>query len=120
MRTRDLIDLERAYSLVCESRAAGLESQQAGEEAKALTIEKTLIKAITEDLNATATHLETIQPLMGTFETGQEGEDFQALLNALQSVQTAVANLQSRVSNNSTEVPPEEDMPEASDEMPPV
>ena len=115
MRTRDLIDLERAYSLVYESRAAGAESQQAGEEAKALTIEKTLIKAITEDLNVTAAHLETIQPLMGTFEMGQEGEDFQSLLNALQAVQSAVANLQSRVSNNS-----EEEMPETSDELPPV
>jgi len=109
MRTLDTINLEKAYGLVFESRAAGTESQQAGENAKSLAIEKTLIKAITEDLNATAAHLETIQPLLGTFEQGHEGEDFQGLMNAMQAVQTAVGNLQSRMSSGSEETT--EDMP---------
>jgi len=115
MRTRDLIDLERAYSLVCESRAAGQESVQAGEEAKALAVEKTLIKAITEDLNATAQHLENIQPLFGTFEMGQEGEDFQSLVAAIESVQTAIQNLQSRMSGPSEQ--PSEEFPEEAPQM---
>ena len=114
MRTIDTINLEKAYGLVFESRAAGSESQQAGENAKSLAIEKTLIKAITEDLNATAAHLETIQPLLGTFEQGQEGEEFQGLLNAVQAVQAAVGNLQSRVSGGSEETAdmPSEEFPE--------
>lgn len=97
MRDKDLIALERAYGLIRESRAAGTESQQAGESAKALAIEKTLIKALTEDLNATASHLTTIQPLLGTFEEGEFGQDFQSLMQAVEAVSSAAQELQSRM-----------------------
>lgn len=113
MRTKDFLALEKAYTLVRESRAAGPESQAAGESAKALAIEKTLIKAITEDLNATAAHLQSIQPLIGTFEQGHMGDDFQNLLNALQSVQTAVEELQGRMPGDENGMGSgEEDFPE--------
>jgi len=116
MRTKDTIALERAYSLVSESRAAGTEASAAGEKAKAVTVEKTLIKAITEDLNATATHLETIQPLMETFEEGEFGEEFQSLMKAVQAVQAAAESLQGRMTGPEEELPMDggdmgEDMP---------
>jgi len=97
MRDKDSIQLEKSYRMVLESRAAGPESQVAGEDAKALAVEKTLIKAITEDLNATAAHLETIQPLIGTFEQGDMSEEFQGLIAAVSAVQAAVGSLQERL-----------------------
>jgi hypothetical protein len=110
MRTKDFIALEQTYSLIRESRAAGIESQAAGESAKTLAVEKTLIKAITEDLNATAAHLQTIQPLIGTFEEGGMGQDFQSLMQAVEAVSAAAQELQSRIS--SQEQSEEEPMPE--------
>lgn len=129
MRTKDHIGLEKVYSLIMESRAAGAESQVAGESAKALAIEKTLIKSITEDLNTTAAHLQNIQPLIGTFEEGALGEDFQTLMTAIQSVQAAAESLQGRMPEEEESVEGEgeggeapSDFPEngGEGEMPPV
>jgi hypothetical protein len=110
MRTKDFIALEKTYSLIRESRAAEIESQQAGESARALAVEKTLIRAITEDLNATASHLQAIQPLVGTFEEGEFGQDFQTLMKAVQDVAAAVQELQGRMQQSGEEMPPEGDM----------
>lgn len=101
MRTKDFIALENVYSLISESRAAGIESHSAGESARALAVEKTLIRAITEDLNATAAHLQAIQPLVGTFEEGEFGQDFQSLMKAVQEVSAAAQGLQERMTANS-------------------
>jgi len=115
MRTKDFLALEKAYALISESRAAGPESHAAGESARALAVEKTLIKALTEDLNATATHLQTIQPLIGTFEEGEFGQDFQSLMKAVQAVSAAAQELQGRLTlseeEGMDEPMPEEDMP---------
>lgn len=97
MRDRDFIQLEKAYSLVLESRAAGNEAQEAGESARALAFEKALVKSITDDLKATAAHLTSMKPLLGVFDQGDQTPDFQALSAAFQEAQGALQALAARM-----------------------
>ena len=97
MRDRDFIQLEKAYGLVLESRAAGTEAQEAAESARALAFEKALIKSITDDLKATAAHLTSMKPLLGVFDQGDQTPDFQALSAAFQEAQGALQALAARM-----------------------
>jgi hypothetical protein len=97
MRDKDLILLEKAYCTILESRAAGTEAQEAGESARVLAMEKALIKSITEDLLATAAHLNSMKPLLGVFDQGDQTPDFQALSTAFQEAQTALQGLAARM-----------------------
>jgi len=112
MRDKSQLLLEQAYSLVRESRAAAAESQAAGEDAKQLAIEKTLIKSITEDLVATAAHLNNIKPLLGVFEQGTDTPELQALTDAFESVSAALQGLQSRLGESSQNTAPTDEFPE--------
>ena len=97
MRDKDFIQLEKAYSLVLESRAAGTEAQEAGESARALAFEKALIKSITDDLKATVAHLTSMKPLLGVFDQGDQTPDFQSLSAAFQEAQSALQALAARM-----------------------
>jgi hypothetical protein len=116
MRDRDFIQLEKAYGLVLESRAAGTEAQEAGESARALAFEKALVKSITDDLKATAAHLTSMKPLLGVFDQGDQTPDFQALSAAFQEAQTALQSLAARMPALDLDMPQAEE-PSMSQEM---
>ena len=116
MRDKDFIQLEKAYGLILESRAAGTEAQEAAESARALAFEKALVKSITDDLKATAAHLTSMKPLLGVFDQGDQTPDFQSLSAAFQEAQTALQGLAARMPALDLDMPQSEE-PQVSPEM---